>query len=81
MRAKIDSSSENRREFFFHSDDCEQAGYVIGLELDEQVDIAVSLKLAAQGGSEQGQLTDMVPSTKVSDHGPVDVESRHDAAH
>src|SRR4051794_32038785 len=53
--AQLDRPAEGVFELEFHHGEVQQAGGVFGLELDQEVDVAVGPEVVAQGGSVVGK--------------------------
>src|SRR5437660_7485875 len=65
-RVQVHRSPQNLRELFREGDEGE-AGHSSGLELDEDVDVAVGSEVGAEDGSEEGQAADAVATAKRRD--------------
>jgi len=77
------TSLEQAGELSLHADEAE-ARHVPGLELHQDVDVAVGSEVGAKRGSEQREAGHMVPLTERADGGAVDDQARvhgvHDSA-
>lgn len=69
---------EQSGKLLFHAGDREQAGGCTGMELDEQINVALRPEIVPQGRAEQGEPPDMVTAAEGFQRRGVDVDVRPD---
>ena len=74
-RPKVDLPAKQACELQLEFGDPEHPGCVAGLELHEEVDVAVGSELAAQGGPEEAETADPVGAAEVGQRVSVDVNA------
>jgi len=61
------SPTEKFRKFSLHSGQIEEAGRLVRLELNQEVDVAILPKLALQSGTEEGEFPYSISLAEISD--------------
>lgn len=75
-RPELDWSSESVLQLQLHLSQMQQAGCVSGMELDQEVDVAVRAEVVAEGGAEQCEASDAVAAGEHGEEGLVEGQTR-----
>jgi hypothetical protein len=74
-------AAEDARELFLDIEDAE-TDHLAGLEVDEDVNVAVWPEIVRQDGAKQGEFADVIPPAELSDSVAIDRDlGRHGSTH